>query len=469
MHNQDEPVPAYNSNDITIPDDGSIYRPDVLPGFFAAIRSSDIEGVTYLLDGNPWLAQASDKNGMLPLYVATVAGNPYIVALLAQRGAPIDELSTTGDYHDRDRNHPIMRTPLMAAALQGSLPLVKLLFIDLHADDTIVAPDGAIALRLAVSRNHAEIIALLPSRRHGGWRRFKHSHRKALRRIKAAGYALYQYGRFFVWDMPKFFLWSIPKYLLWELLLPPIKRGWKQLAEVLPYLPYMAINQVKWVGRWLWRVIRGLPSFCVDFVKGCWAVVKKIPSFCVEFAKGCWAVVKKILLFCVEFAKAWWILAEEITKWLWKLFTTTIPQLLLAMGKSAVRMLADTAKFMLQFLKDVASFFHTLITAIITRFKAVTLKDVLHALSVVFVSIPKWIWKTTQDTVIAINNGIYWTLKQMGWFVHILVSLIWEIILWIPKKIGQIVVGLGEIASAGGREVGIWINPKWRVGSSTDG
>src|ERR1700722_5010523 len=133
MHDQEQndPVPAYNSGDITIPNDSPIYRPHVAPAFFAAIRANDVNQVTSLLDANPWVAQTSDVKtpGLYPLYAATVAGHPYLVALLAQRGPPIDQLSATGNYYDEYQPKvPIMRTPLMAAASQGSLPLVKLLF-----------------------------------------------------------------------------------------------------------------------------------------------------------------------------------------------------------------------------------------------------------------------------------------------------------------------------------------------------
>jgi hypothetical protein len=447
---QIDPVPAYSSGDVTVPDDGSIYRPDIVEPFFAAIRAGNVDLVTSLLDANPSLAYTPEicsrsprplytatpttHTGILPLYAATVAGNPYIVALLAQRGAPIDELSPTGNYYDGIV--PIMRTPLMAAASQGSLPLVKLLFNDLKADDRVVAPDGVIALRLAILGNHREIVALLPSRRRGGWLRFKHSQRQSMRRIRKAGYALYRVIRFFVWDIPKFFVWDIP-----EASLPYIK----QAIKTIPRIPSAIYRLTKRFARWLWKFILTLPELAVTLTKKVWGTMKEIPSFCVEFAKGCWRT------------------AKEFAQWFWKLITQTIPQLLLRMVQFVTRTLTATGKFLLQLLRDIASFFHTLITAIITCFRAVTLKDIAHALSIVFVSVPKWIWNTIQDVVIAIKNGTIWTLEQMGDLVYCLVQVIWALVLWIPRKIGQIAVGFGEISIAGVREVTLWISPKSRV------
>jgi hypothetical protein len=468
---QIDPVPAYISGDVTVPEDGTIYDPDIVAPFFAAIRAGDVDLVTSLLDATPSLAHTPEiytpfsrplynatlttRLGILPLYAATVAGNPYIVALLAQRGAPIDELSPTGNYYDD--KIPIMRTALMAAASQGSIPLVKLLFNDLKADDTVVAPDGVIALRLAVLGNHTEIVALLPTRRRGGWLRFKHSQRKAMRRIRKAGYALYRFGRFFVWDLPKFFVWDIPKACL-----PSIK----QAIRAIPRIPSAMYRLTKRLSKGLWKVISRLPQFITTLAKEVWKVVSRLPQFIATLAKKLWAMIKEIPSLCVEFIKGCWTVAKAIARWSWKLITQTIPQLLRSAIIFVGRKLAATGRFLLQLLMDVASFFHTLLTAIITCFKAVTLKDIIHALSVVLVSVPKWIWETIRDVAVAIKNGTIWTLQQMGDLVHCLVRLVWELLLWIPKKVGQITVGMGEIGVAGVREVAWWINPKLRVSCS---
>ena len=496
-----DPVPTYdNPADITIPDDSSIYTPDVLPAFFAAIRAADAEGVTRLLDANPALAHTADV-GIQPLYAATVAGNPYIVALLAQRGAPIDQLSETGDYYDKHKRVPVMRTPLMAAAYQGSLPLVKLLFHDLEADDSVVAPDGAIALRLAVAGRHTEIIALLPSRRTGGWRRFKHSHRKAWRRIKKAGYALYRFSRFIVWDTPKLIIWTIPKFFLWDLprewlpyladeLWDAIKaipglmaRFGEQLRETIAAIPGAVAQFVKRLpelGRQLWVAITEWVKQVGQFVKRLpelgrrlWVAitewVKRVGHLLWEWTKQTaqlvWDAIREIPSLCATFLRACWDVIVACSRWIWTLVTKTIPHALAETARFIFRILTSTAKFLWQLLKDIVSLFHTLITAIITRFKAVTLDDVLHALKIVFVSVPKWIFQTIGDIVVAISDGIVWTLQHMGEWVYAFAQFVWELLIWIPKKLGQIAIGCGEIIGAGVREVIWWIDPKWKAPS----
>ena len=176
-----------------------------------------------------------------------------------------------------------------------------------------------------------------------------------------------------------------------------------------------------------------------------WARLLAIPSHVVKFAKGVWYLVK------------------EVVKWLWKMTTQVIPQALSGAGKFVVRMLVNMVKFVWQFMKSVVSFLHTFVTAIITRFTSVTLNDVLHALSIVFVSVPKWIWSTICKVAVAIKNGIVTTLEGMGDVISFLVMLPVWLVIYVPRKVVKILVGCGEIASAGAREVAWWINPKWRA------
>ena len=61
----------------------------------------------------------------------------------------------------------------MIACEKGNLPLVKLLLDVYHCDDSIIAPDGQLALRLASFFKHREIVDYLPVRRGGGMKRWK--------------------------------------------------------------------------------------------------------------------------------------------------------------------------------------------------------------------------------------------------------------------------------------------------------
>ncbi|KJA18961.1 hypothetical protein HYPSUDRAFT_78943 [Hypholoma sublateritium FD-334 SS-4] len=108
------------------------------------------------------------------------------------------------------------RTPLMPAASQGALPILKLLFDAPHrADDALVAPDGQTALRLAAAQRHAHVGACLPSRRRGGgMRRVRYANAANIARIQHAARALGAFAKFLVWDIPTFVLWTAPKHLV---------------------------------------------------------------------------------------------------------------------------------------------------------------------------------------------------------------------------------------------------------------
>jgi len=99
----------------------------------------------------------------------------------------------------------------MLAASTGSLSIVKLLFEPPYcANDALVAPDGQIALRLAAENDHRTIVDYLPSRRAGGYLRWKTHIAHNIARIKNALHRVVTFIKFSVWDLPKLFFWDIP-------------------------------------------------------------------------------------------------------------------------------------------------------------------------------------------------------------------------------------------------------------------
>ncbi|KAG7441713.1 uncharacterized protein BT62DRAFT_471680 [Guyanagaster necrorhizus] len=67
----------------------------------------------------------------------------------------------------------VPRTLLMEAASTGQIAMVNLLMQEYGADDTLVAPDGQTALRLAATNKQREITMFLLSRRLGAFKRIK--------------------------------------------------------------------------------------------------------------------------------------------------------------------------------------------------------------------------------------------------------------------------------------------------------
>lgn len=89
------------------------------------------------------------------------------------------------------------------AAAEGNLALVKLLLEVHYANDALVAPDGQLALRLAVENGHREIAAYVPSHRGGGWLRWKTQHAIAVRRARNAWRDVRAMMGLLVWQLPR--------------------------------------------------------------------------------------------------------------------------------------------------------------------------------------------------------------------------------------------------------------------------
>ncbi|KFZ06295.1 hypothetical protein V501_07575 [Pseudogymnoascus sp. VKM F-4519 (FW-2642)] len=190
-----------------------------------------------------------------PLLRAVAKTNVRIVKQLLDLGAEKDALGSVSTYYDSfEGTVHVFRTPLQHAASLGHLVLVKLLMETYHCDDSIVAPDGQTALRLAAENRHHEVVDYLPTRRSGGFRRWKHAHRKSLRRATKAVVRILDFLKFFCWSVPKFILWDIPK----NTIVKPIMTGcawcWKNRKDFGPWCKHQLLNLPGRVARFGKRV-----------------------------------------------------------------------------------------------------------------------------------------------------------------------------------------------------------------------
>jgi hypothetical protein len=133
------------------------------------------------------------------------------------------------------------RTPLQYAAEKGNLAMVKVLMEEFGADDSLVAPDGSLALRLAAQNGHGDVVAYLPARTGGSWKRWKAAHEWEMERIKAAGEKIFWFVKVIGFDIPRVLLWYAP---------PEV---WKQRVKV---------------ARWMKRQVVLLPRRAVTLGKG---------------------------------------------------------------------------------------------------------------------------------------------------------------------------------------------------------
>jgi hypothetical protein len=308
-----------------------------------------------------------------------------------------------------------------------------------HADDSLIAPDGQIALRLAAENGHREVVDYLPARRGGGFRRWQHHHQKAIQRTKRALMKIYKVCKFFLWDVEKFFLWDCPKRLIVKPIAKACSWCWKNKAFFGPWCAHQLgqmPGRAKRFGNWVWKGIKAVPKAVADTTKEVWKFgTTTLPRW-----------VKKLAL------------------WVWSLFTTRIPNAIVIAAKWIWKGLQSIGRAVLDIILRVASFLHTVFEAVLTFFRNLTLKDIwdgfcsiLHA---VFVAFPKtlvsWILQfseTSYKIMKAVFGGVgeilWWIVYGLGWLAT-----------YVPRKIWVVLQSLGSSFAKGGYEVIVFFKPK---------
>ncbi|KAK0632501.1 hypothetical protein B0T14DRAFT_541860 [Immersiella caudata] len=415
--------PAADSQWI-LPPPNTLYtlQTKIITSLFTSIASKNTEVVHLLITRGFVSPDVTSSIGCTPLIAAIAAGNGAMVCLLVSLGATVNA-------YGKDENGK-ERTPLMVAAAQGRLPLVKLLKEDFHADDAVIAPDGQLALRLAADAGHREVVAYLPLRRGGEWRRWKAHHEVMVRRVKRAGRDLYRFGRFWVWDLPRFFLWSVPKHVVVK---PTWKAGlycWKNKGRFGGWCKRQAKEMPGRVKRGAEKVLKGVKK-----VPGkCWKVVKEIPKAVEEMLKAIWKVIKRIPA-----------AMKVVAMWIWDSLVSAG----MAIGDVFLR---------------VVSAIHTAVMAVLEFFRKTTLKDVWNGICDVFeaafVTLPKTIWsgiKAAGDVALKVLEGMFGCI---GW----LIWMIFKGLLWtanfVPAQLWKMICAIGSSMAKGYHEMRVWFNPK---------
>ncbi|TRX92367.1 hypothetical protein FHL15_006753 [Xylaria flabelliformis] len=408
---------------------------DITEDYFRAIREGNHQIITDLLETNAVTTETDDGVGLTPLLAAVDAGHIETVRFLLEAGADPNAFGVVRGKKERRpstyRRHlkkywtprKIYRTPLQLAAAKGNLPVVKLLMETYHADDALIAPDGELALRLASANGHREIVAYLPARRGGGFRRWKTRHDVAMWRAKRAAEGIYEFVKVFTYHVPRFFVWSVPKHVV----VLPIVRQIKWLHAHRAELPRLVIDGLK-------RFWEGVKAFPRDV----WDVLKRIPPFMKELAE----FIRDTIVATIKgIPKA----ARIAALWVWN----GIKTLMGVIGSAFDRLF---------------SFLHTALVAIGTFFRNITLKNVwdgfvafAHA---VVVEGPRKLWQWMRK----FKNVSIKMLKAMwGCFGEFLGFLFWglvAVITYVPRKLWEILVSMLRSIGYGGKEVMIWINPK---------
>ncbi|KAL2072866.1 hypothetical protein VTL71DRAFT_12209 [Oculimacula yallundae] len=422
-------------------DQKSTPEADASTRLFAAIDQGNQERIGQLIaEGNVTANTRRDEE--TPLLRAVKTKNVQIVQQLLDTGAEPDAFGAASTLDERDIGTKyVLRTPLQLAASEGHFILVKLFMEQYHCDDSLVAPDGQIALRLAAENGHREIVDYLPSRRNGGFKRWQFKNRKSLRRIKSLLANIGWFVKFFVWDIEKFFFWTVPEHVI--------------------------IRPVVKCCKWCWKNRKGFGKWCKHQVTeapgrikraGIWAgkTIMKIPKGVVTASKGLWK-------FGTETLPKW---IKRFGAWLWRLLTEKLPKALKLLRDWFLTGITSVSKTMWKAVLKVVSFLSTILEAVISFFRALTLKDIwngfVEVLKVMFITFPKVLWSWIDafgETSYRMLKALFGSLGQLLWILGL--GVLW-VVTFLPRQLWKILLSMGESFGKAGYEVKVWLNPKAR-------
>jgi hypothetical protein len=396
------------------------HRQEVVDAYFEAIKTRKDEVVAALIESGVVSPETTSADGRTPLLAAIEAGHIRTVQQLMDFNADVNSFGIVSGLDplrrsgSKDDTPTIFRSPLMVAAETGNLTIVKLLIECYGADDALVAPDGELALRLAASNEHREIVRYLPTRRRGGWKRWKTKHRNAVKRIERAGVGIASFFWVLGFEVPKFFLWSIPKH-----------------AIVLPLWRCV---------KWMYTHPAELPERIARLLKKIGRAMKKAPTVL-------------------------WLFGKELNQFIWNSIKSS-PKAMKVALLWAWSGLQKMGGVVANAFKRFISFIHTAFVAVVSFFRTITLRDIwdgfksfLHSL---FVDGPRkgWEWICAFDKMILKMLEAMWGCT--GRLLRVLLRAFIGIFTYVPIRLWEILVSAAGSMGSAFREVLIWINPKRR-------
>ncbi|KAM0211400.1 hypothetical protein ACHAQI_005356 [Fusarium lateritium] len=392
---------------------------DIVDAFFSAIENGHDDIVADFISRGWVSPDTTNRWGETPLIIAVRVGKLPMVSRLAALGATVNEFGRARDSDDivRPEDFP-KRTPLMVAAERGHLALVKVLIQDYGAKHELIAPDGAMALRLAAVNRHREIVHFLPHVRGGSWKRWKHVHHKQMERVRRAGRRLWKFLWILFWDFPKLLVYDAPKEIC--------RAAWNCRHRVKAFLKELP-KEIK-------KQVIALPGHIKSAGKAVWKGVKEIPSFMKSFFLAIWKVIKRI------------------------------PGAFMTVLRWIGNGLKDIGQAIFDIIAKAFSFLHTALMAVVTFLNDVTLRDIwdgfCYLVRAIFVDAPKAIGafiiefgRTTYDVL----KTLFGTLGSCIW--HIGEGILW-LIQYIPRRIWTIIEAMGTSLVKAFEEVMVFVNPK---------
>ncbi|KAF5138016.1 Receptor-interacting serine/threonine-protein kinase 4 [Metarhizium anisopliae] len=378
---------------------------DTVWSFFDAIQRGLGDKVERLIATGLVSPNTTSRSGQTPLLAAVRVRDSSMVRRLLSRGATVNgygKITINWDTLDR--------TALQLAAETGSLAIVKILMEEFHADDSLIAPDGALALRLAAANGYREIVDYLPKRRGGAWKRWRFAHREEMDRIRTALDKIRTFVVFFVWQVPKGAAQAAAKTL---------KSAWKRRHEF---------------ADWARLQVKGLPSRLAAAGASIARGVRKIPRWAKSVAFGIWRLIRAVpsgVRICAN-----WV------------------------GDT----LGKAGHWVVHVVKRTASFFHTVVAAVLSWLRQITLRDVWNGfcsvLQAVFVAFPTLLWsfvKSFGDVMYGFMGAVFGLLGLCLWGC---VAGIVSLLCYIPCKIWQCIEAVGRMIAKTVEEILVYFDPK---------
>ncbi|KIL90674.1 Ankyrin-3 [Fusarium avenaceum] len=392
---------------------------DIVDAFFSAIENGHDDIVADFISRGWVSPDTTNRWGETPLITAVRVGKLPMVSHLVALGATVNEYGRARDSDDivRPEDFP-ERTPLMVAAERGHLALVKVLIQDYGAKHELIAPDGAMALRLAANNRHREIVQFLPNVRGGSWKRWKHVHHKQMERVRRAGRRLLKFLWIVFWDFPKLLVYDAPKELC--------RAAWNCRHRVKTFLKELP-KEIK-------KQVIALPGHIKRAGKEVWVGIKKTPAFLKSVFQAIWRVMKRIPGGIMT-----------ILRWI---------------GNG----LKNIGQAIFNIITKAFSLLHTAVMAVVTFLRGITLRDIwdgfCYLVRAIFVDAPKAIGafimafgKTTYDVL----KALFGTLGACIW--HIGAGILW-VIQYVPRRIWTMIEALGTSLVKAFEEVMVFVNPK---------
>ncbi|OAA70569.1 Ankyrin repeat-containing domain protein [Cordyceps fumosorosea ARSEF 2679] len=385
---------------------------DICAAFHTAVTNNQDDVITRFVMRGYVSPDTPDAQGETPLLAAARRGHVAAVRALIALGASVDGfgLLTTFAY-ERGEGSSVTRrrrTPLQAAAEAGHLAVVKVLMEEGGADDGLVSPDdGALALRLAAAGGHREVVAYLPARRGGGWRRWRARHTREARAVRRA---VRRIGRFLYYALvapPKLLVWHLPRWM------------WEERARI-----------VGWLGRKVAevpKVLRKAPQ-CVS------RAAKAVPELCGRAARAIGRTARRT------------------------------PGVLALISRWVLDGIARTYRAVGYGMQKLASLAHTAVAAALSWFKRITLRDVWRGLviavrAVVF-DVPKAVVGVLADAGEVIYKSLKMLFGCLGACVYY--GAVWAgwVAVYVPKRLAEVAMALGRSVANTMEEVMVHIDPK---------